>query len=481
MTPTAPKPPTAPTPWTASALAERLLARDARALARAITLVENATDEGAAIVGQVYGRSGRAYLVGVTGSPGAGKSTLADRLIGEWRRSGLTVGVLAVDPTSPYTGGAILGDRVRMQAHAEDAGVFIRSMATRGHLGGLAQTTTEAATLLDAAGFDIVMIETVGVGQDEVDVVRTADISLVVVVPGAGDEVQALKAGIMEIADIFVVNKADRDGADRTAASIETMLSLEEWPAGEWRPPVVRTEATSGRGVPELVAAIEKFRTETIATLGERRRARAEWRLRELLGRQFIQHLERHVLAPGEFAAILEHVATRATDPYSAAAAIVKRGTGVFSTVENTPVPLTPALDHIGIAVKDAGELVAWFDKVLGVPTSQPEDVGLHRLRFVQTGSATLELVQPLSPEAPVAKFLETHGPGLHHLCLRVPDIDAAVAALKARGIRLIDDIPRAGAHGSRIAFIHPSSAHGLLVELKALESPPAASPDAPT
>jgi LAO/AO transport system kinase len=458
-----------------SALAERLLARDARALARAITLVENETDEGAAIVGQVYARSGRAYLVGVTGSPGAGKSTLADRLIGEWRRAGLTVGVLAVDPTSPYTGGAILGDRVRMQAHAEDEGVFIRSMATRGHLGGLAQTTTEAATLLDAAGFDIVMIETVGVGQDEVDVVRTADISLVVVVPGAGDDVQALKAGIMEIADIFVVNKADRDGADRTAASIETMLSLEEWPAGEWRPPVVRTEATTGRGVPELVATIQRFRSETTAAVGERRRVRAEWRLRELLGRQFMQHLERHVLAPGEFATVLDQVADRETDPYSAAAAIVRRGT-------NKPVPLTPvSLDHIGIAVHDPTELVAWFGQVFGVPTSDPEDVGRHRLRFVETGSATLELVQPLSPDAPVARFLEKHGPGLHHLCLRVPDIDAAVAALKARGIQLIYETPRAGAHGSRIAFIHPSSAHGLLVELKAIEPPPAPSQNTPS
>jgi LAO/AO transport system kinase len=488
------------TPSTIAALTERLLARDAGALARAITLVENETDEGAAIVAQVYARSGQAYLVGVTGSPGAGKSTLADRLIGEWRRAGLTVGVLAVDPTSPYTGGAILGDRVRMQAHAEDAGVFIRSMATRGHLGGLAQTTTEAATLLDAAGFDIVMIETVGVGQDEVDVVRTADISLVVVVPGSGDDVQALKAGIMEIADIFVVNKADRDGADRTAASIETMLSLEEWPAGEWRPPVVRTEATSGRGVPELVATIQRFRSETTATVGERRRVRAEWRLRELLGRLFMQHLERHVLAPGEFAAVLDRVAERETDPYTAAAAIVKTGTGVCSTdpaasepglpptrpgsegpgsVEHTPVPLTP-LDHIGIAVHDPAELVAWFDQVFGVSTSKPEDVGLHRLRFVETGGATLELVQPLSPDAPVARFLAKHGPGLHHLCLRVRDIDAAVAALKARGIQLIDETPRAGAHGSRIAFIHPSSAHGLLVELKAIENPPAPFTNAP-
>jgi len=490
--------PRARTPSTIAALTERLLARDASALARAITLVENETDEGAAIVGEVYARSGRAYLVGVTGSPGAGKSTLADRLIGEWRRAGLTVGVLAVDPTSPYTGGAILGDRVRMQAHAEDDGVFIRSMATRGHLGGLAQTTTEAATLLDAAGFDIVLIETVGVGQDEVDVVRMADISLVVVVPGAGDDVQALKAGIMEIADIFVVNKADRDGADRTVASLETMLSLEEWPAGEWRPPVVRTEATSGRGVPDLVAAIQRFRSETTATVGERRRVRAEWRLRELIGRQFMQHLERHVLAPGEFAAVLDQLATRATDPYTAAAAIVRKGTGLFSTdpapsepgvsparpgsetpgsVENRPVSLTPvSLDHIGIAVHDPAEVVAWFDRLFGVPTGEPEDVGLHRLRFVETGSATLELVQALSPDAPVARFLAKHGPGLHHLCLRVPDIDAAVAALKARGIQLIDETPRAGAHGSRIAFIHPASAHGLLVELKAIENRPASS-----
>jgi LAO/AO transport system kinase len=347
-----------------------------------------------------------------------------------------------------------------MQSHAQDSGVFIRSMATRGHLGGLAQTTTEAATLLDAAGFDIVLIETVGVGQDEVDIVRTADISLVVVVPGAGDEVQALKAGIMEIADIFVVNKADRDGADRTAASIETMLSLEDWPTGEWRPPVVRTEATSGRGVADLVTTVAKFRTDTASTMGERRRARAEWRLRELLGRQFIQHLERHVLAPGEFTAVLEQVADRKTDPYSAASAIVQRGIGGKAT------PSIP-LDHVGLAVAESETLVRWFEEMFGITTSEYEDVGLHRLRFVATGDATLELVEPLSPEAPVAKFLAKRGPGLHHLCLRVTDIEASMAALKARGVTFIDERPRQGAHGSRIAFLHPSSAHGLLVELK--------------
>ncbi|MBP6716920.1 MAG: methylmalonyl Co-A mutase-associated GTPase MeaB, partial [Acidobacteria bacterium] len=212
---------TAPAPT----LTERLLAGDPRALARAISLVENETPEGAAIIGKIYAKTGHAYLIGVTGPPGAGKSTLTDKLIAELRGQGKKVAVLCVDPTSPYSGGAILGDRVRMQSHAQDQGVFIRSMATRGHLGGLATTTAEASLVLDAAGYDVIIIETVGVGQDEVDIVRTADVSLVVLVPGTGDEVQALKAGIMEIADVFVVNKADREGADRTAASIEAMLT----------------------------------------------------------------------------------------------------------------------------------------------------------------------------------------------------------------------------------------------------------------
>ena len=183
--------------------------------------------------------------------------------------------MIAVDPTSPYSGGAMLGDRVRMQAHAQDAGVFIRSMATRGHLGGLARATADAALVLDAAGKDIVIIETVGVGQDEVDIVRTADVSVVVLVPGMGDEVQALKAGIMEIADIFVVNKSDRDGADRTVAEIESLLSLQTFKEGEWKPPIVRTEATTGAGVDELVEAIGRFRGHSRSRLAARRRERA--------------------------------------------------------------------------------------------------------------------------------------------------------------------------------------------------------------
>jgi LAO/AO transport system kinase len=306
-------------------LSDRVIAGDLRALARAISLVEDETAAGLDLVRRTFALTGRAYLLGVTGPPGAGKSTLVDQMVHLARAEGRTVAVVAVDPTSSYSGGAILGDRVRMQSHASDPGVFIRSMATRGHLGGLARATSEVALVLDAAGRDLVFIETVGVGQDEVDIVRTADVSIVTLVPGAGDEVQALKAGIMEIADIFVVNKADREGADRTVATIEGMLSLQTYGPEAWRPPVVLTEATTGRGVPAVMEAVERFRAHGGGGQHARRAARADWRLRELLGERFLRHVERQVLAPGEMERLVERIVNRELDPYTATDEIMKR------------------------------------------------------------------------------------------------------------------------------------------------------------
>jgi LAO/AO transport system kinase len=310
---------------TQPSLSQRVIEGDARAVARAISLIEDESPAAADLIRRIFPSTGRAYLAGVTGPPGSGKSTLVDRVTSELRQASATVGVIAVDPTSPFSGGAILGDRVRMQAHAGDSGVFIRSMATRGHLGGLARATSEAALVLDAAGKDVILIETVGVGQDEIDIVRTADVSIVTLVPGSGDDVQALKAGIMEIADIFVVNKIDREGADRTVASIAANLSLGTFPAEAWRPPIIRTEATTGRGVPELVAAIDRFRAHTAGSQGSRRRMRAEFRLRELLAQRLVQHVERRVLGTGELEGFLERIAARELDPYSAADEIVSR------------------------------------------------------------------------------------------------------------------------------------------------------------
>lgn len=241
-------------------LAERVRRGERRSIARALTLVETGGADAQALLSLLHPHTGRAHLVGVTGAPGTGKSTLVNALAGEFRRRGHRVGVVAIDPTSPYTGGAILGDRIRMQSHHADEGVFIRSMATRGHLGGLAVATGDAVRVLDAAGFDPILIETVGAGQSEVDIAGAAHTTAVVLVPGLGDDIQAIKAGILEIADIFVVNKADRDGVSATTRDLRGMLALNAGGDGAWVPPIVPTVATTGEGVDDVVSAVERHR-----------------------------------------------------------------------------------------------------------------------------------------------------------------------------------------------------------------------------
>jgi GTPase len=296
---------------------EQLRSGDARALARAISIVENRAPGWSDLLKALFPHSGKARIIGLTGSPGAGKSTLVDHLARLYRKRDRTVGIIAVDPTSPYTGGAILGDRIRMQQHFSDPGIYIRSMATRGSLGGLARTTADVATVLDASGRDLILVETVGVGQDEIEIVRLADITVVILVPGMGDDVQTIKAGIMEIADIFVINKSDREGAERVEREIRALQSLATRHDG-WTPPIVKTVASEGKGVQELAAAISQYEEYLEKEKLQLKKSIENWqnRLVEML-RDAMLEKAREQLGDGKLSRLAAEVAEHKRDPYT--------------------------------------------------------------------------------------------------------------------------------------------------------------------
>lgn len=310
---------------TNSELLEKLFEGNPRAVARAISKVEDGAEDAGSIMKAVFPKTGKALVVGITGAPGAGKSSLVDKLALFYKNSGAKVGIICVDPSSPFSGGAILGDRIRMSALGIDKNVFIRSMATRGNLGGLSRATVDAVAILDAAGFDKIIVETVGVGQDEVEIVKTADVSIVVLVPGMGDDIQAIKAGIMEIGDVFVINKADREGVLRTEKELEALLTLAMRP-DFWNPPIIKTVATENKGIEELNGAINAYFEFQRSGEGsiERRRQIAKWRLLELLRERLLADLLGHEGTSEQVDRLATAIAEKHSDPYSAVEELLK-------------------------------------------------------------------------------------------------------------------------------------------------------------
>jgi GTPase len=446
--------------------AGRVAAGDRRAIARAISAIETGEPSGSAMLRLLFPHTGGAQVVGITGSPGVGKSTLVEKLAAEYRRGGRRVGIVAVDPTSPFSGGAILGDRVRMQSLTSDDGVYIRSMATRGELGGLAPAAHDVVTVLEAAGCGTVLIETVGVGQDEVEVAHLADVTVLVVAPGFGDDVQTFKAGVMEIADVFAVNKADQPGADRVGQQLTAMLSISPRADG-WRPPIVSTVATTGEGVVDLHRALDDFAAFGSRTDLQRRRQREKWRarLRSLLRQRLFERVWREQVNDGAVDRWVDEIVARRSDPQSVVDRIL-----CSSTTESATAAAggSPKIHHLGIAVKSLDDAIPVFRRLTRSEPAAIEEVGDQKVRVAvfRVGESRLELLEPTAADSAIARFMEKGGKGVHHLTFGVRDLDHVLAGLERDGFRLIDRQPRTGAGGERIAFIHPSSTAGVLVEL---------------
>ncbi len=381
-----------------NSLARKIREGDARALARASTGIENRDPQALETLRELKEFAGHARIIGITGPPGSGKSTLVDAMATALRIQGKTVAILAIDPTSRITGGAILGDRIRMQQHHADPGIFIRSMATRGSVGGLARATADLVRLMDCAGKDFVVIETVGVGQDEIEIAGLAQVTVVVLVPGMGDDIQAIKAGIMEIADVFAINKSDQPGAGRVERELHAMFGLSE---GR-HPAIVKTVATEGKGIAELLEACSA----------------------------------NHLVAGGR--------------PKKLAGDKIAGVT----------------IDHLGVAVKSLEQAAAFYESIgLAVGHRETVATEKVHVAMLPAGDSCIELLEPSDADSPIGKFLEKRGPGLHHVALRVPDLSAAVERLRASGARLLNE-PRRGAGGHLYVFVHPASAGGVLLEL---------------